>query len=242
MGVFQNFFSIEELKVYCNSDSFFFGFSIYYYLGINNGLLPYLKELVLNIFQQGLDKNIGVDNIIVVLITQINPVEEEVSFDVNDDLQNRIFLSMIDIYFNESSYELQYLENWIKIFFDRGFSQVEVVNKLLKKIHVYSENKFNLIIDLIKNCQTDVKKKKELNLFSVLLIDDIDEDTGIRLVNLLTLLYNKNYLSINQPIIYFFNRLFKKFDDLNLSRSGQLLKEFLRNYLLENDYKNIVMQ
>lgn len=42
-------------------------------------------------------------------------------------------------------------------------------------------------------------------------------------------------------MIYFFNRLFEKFADLNLRNSGQLLKEFLRNCLSENDYKNIVM-
>lgn len=40
-----------------------------------------------------------------------------------------------------------------------------------------------------------------------------------KLVNLLTLLYKKNYLSINQSIIYFFNRLFEKFADLNLKNS-----------------------
>lgn len=64
---------------------------MYYYLGINNDLLPYLKELVLNIFQQGLDENIGIHNMLIVLITQINPLDKEITFDINSDMQNRFF-------------------------------------------------------------------------------------------------------------------------------------------------------
>lgn len=64
---------------------------MYYYLGINNDLLPYLKELVLNIFQQGLDKNIGIHNMLIILITQINPLDKEITFDINSDMQNRFF-------------------------------------------------------------------------------------------------------------------------------------------------------
>lgn len=241
IGVFQKFYSTEELKEYCDSDSFLYGFSMYYYLGINNDLLPYLKELVLNIFQQGLDENIGIHNMIIVLITQINPLDKEITFDINSDMQNRFFLSMIDIYFDESSYKLQYLEDWIKIFFYKGFSQIEVVNKLLLKVQVCPEQKFNFILGQIEHCESIQNHNKALNLISILIAENLDEVTGIRLVNLLTLLYKKNYLSINQSIIYFFNRLFEKFADLNLKNSGQLLKEFLRNCLLENDYKTIVM-
>lgn len=91
IGVFQKFYSTEELKEYCDSDSFLYGFSMYYYLGINNDLLPYLKELVLNIFQQGLDENIGIHNMLIVLITQINPLDKEITFDINSDMQNRFF-------------------------------------------------------------------------------------------------------------------------------------------------------
>lgn len=64
---------------------------MYYYLGINNDLLPYLKELVLNIFQQGLDENIDIHNMLIVLITQINPLDKEITFDINSDMQNRFF-------------------------------------------------------------------------------------------------------------------------------------------------------
>lgn len=241
IGVFQKFYSTEELKEYCDSDSFLYGFSMYYYLGINNDLLPYLKELVLNIFQRGLDENIDIHNMLIVLITQINPLDKEITFDVNSDMQNRFFLSMIDIYFDESSYKLQYLEDWIKKFFYKGFSQIEVVNKLLLKVQICPEQKFNFILGQIEDCESIQNHNKALNLISILIAENLDEVTGIRLVNLLTLLYKKNYLSINQSIIYFFNRLFEKFADLNLRNSGQLLKEFLRNCLLENDYKNIVM-
>ncbi|CAI3503745.1 hypothetical protein CIRMBP1309_02038 [Enterococcus cecorum] len=142
--------STEELKEYCDSDSFLYGFSMYYYLGISNDLLPYLKELVLNLFQQGLDENIGIHNMLIVLITQINPLDKEITFDINSDMQNRFFLSMIDIYFDESSYKLQYLEDWIKIFFYKGFSQIEVVNKLLLKVQICPEQKFNFILGKLK--------------------------------------------------------------------------------------------
>ena len=65
---------------------------MYYYLGVNIDLLPYLKELVLNIFQQGLDENIGIHNMLIVLITQIDPLDEEITFDINSDIQNSFFI------------------------------------------------------------------------------------------------------------------------------------------------------
>lgn len=57
---------------------------------------------------------------------------------------------MIDIYFDESLYKLQYLEDWIKIFFYKGFSQIEVVNKLLLKVQICPEQKFNFILGKLK--------------------------------------------------------------------------------------------
>lgn len=200
-GKFYKFFKTKPEEL--NNINSFVGFSHNYKLGLKSEENALFSAAVKRIFISDISDNFIIDNLVSVLVTEVDPFKENYNENLsNPNYKNRLFMSMLELYFSTDIVSDPYLLAWIRWYIEIGNSIHTYVRHLIFYLIDLPTSKINTLLNYLDTYgQSGGGKIEDYEFSYIHSIDEFSKEKFEKFIQLISILLQKGYVNINYPFV-----------------------------------------